>query len=421
MPGAMGGFKLIKAARLIDGTGRPPVERGAALVEGDTIRAIGTWEDVRPPEGATVQEFTYDGKTILPGLIDCHVHLNGFGDGRRGDDLALLPDEVLVLQSARNARAHLYSGVTALRDCGAKHATTLMLRKAVEMGITPSPRLILCGKPLAIIGGHLSYFGAEVTGADQCRAAVRQAIKDGADFIKITATGGSTRTSFPGLPSFNLDEMKAICGEAHKFGRHTVAHCVAARGIINALDAGVDTIVHCSFMEPDGSRKFRPDVAERIAKQGVFVNPTLGQARVRIRALEGKASQGSLTAAEAAELEEMQRNTEASMENVRRMLSLGVTMVCGSDASWAWYPMGGFQHELEALAQAGMSPMQVIVSATFDSARSCWVADRLGTLEPGKQADVLVVDGDPSRDMEALWNVADVFLAGNRVDRDRFI
>ena len=288
MAQSKGNFKLIKAARLIDGTGGPPLERGALLLENDVIRAAGTEEAVAPPEGVQVQEFNYEDKTVLPGLIDCHVHLIGIGDGRVGDELTTLPDEVLTLQAARNARAHLYSGVTTVRDCGAKNQTTLMLRKAMEMGITPGPRLILSGRPIAIIGGHLSYFGVEATGPDECRAAVRQLVKEGVDYIKITATGGSTRTSIPLRPSFNMDELKAICDEAHKFGKHAAAHCATSQGIANALEAGVDTVIHGYFREPDGTYRFRPDIAERIAKQGVFVNPTVHQVRDRIRALEDK-------------------------------------------------------------------------------------------------------------------------------------
>ena len=125
-------LKLIRAARLIDGTGSPPLENAAVLVEGDTIRAAGRRDSVVPPHGAPVEELDYDG-TLLPGLVDCHVHLIGIGDGRAGDDLNRLPDEVLTLQAARNARTHLYSGVTTVRDCGAKRRTTFMLRQAVEM------------------------------------------------------------------------------------------------------------------------------------------------------------------------------------------------------------------------------------------------------------------------------------------------
>ena len=416
-----GGFKLIKAARFVDGNGGPPLEHGAILVEGNTIRAIGPEESVVPPEGAQVEEFNYEGQTVLPGLVDCHVHLIGMGDGRAGDELATLPDEILTLQAARNARAHLYAGVTTVRDCGAKNRTTLMLRQAMDMGITPGPRLVLSGRPLAIVGGHLSYFGIQATGEDECRAAVRQLIKEGVDFIKITATGGSTRTSFPLRPSFNPYEIRAICEEAHRFGKHAVAHCASTEGMINALDAGVDTIVHAMFKESDGTNNYRPDVAERIANQGVFVNPTFHVGyQMRSDLLDQRDSEG-LSEEEQASLDSMQREHDARVDCFNRMREAGVTMVAGSDSAWNQYKMGGFQHELEDEVSAGMSAMQAIVSATSDSARSCHVDDFAGTLDEGKPADILVVDGDPTEDISALWNVTAVFQSGIKIDRGNFV
>ncbi len=411
------GFKLIRAARIIDGKSERAVERGAILIEGDVIRAVGPEESITPPEGARVEEFNYEDKTALPGLVDCHVHLVGIGDGRSGDELATLPDEVLTLQAARNATTHLHSGVTTVRDCGGKNRTTFMLRRAMEMGITEGPRLSLAGRPLAIVGGHLGYFGIEATGVDECRASVRQLVKEGADFIKITATGGSTRTSLPTRPSFSVDELTAIVDEAHKFGKHTVAHCASTQGMVNALDAGIDTIVHAIFVEPDGSTLFRPEVAERIARQGVFVNPTLYNGRGRILSLEDKRRSSGLTAPERAELDAQLRSAEVRLESFAAMRELGVKLVCGSDSAWSMYPMGGFQHEIEVHAEGGMSPMEAVLSATSVSARSCWLDDEVGALEPGKQADVLIVDGDPSQDVKALWNVTDVFQDGRLVDR----
>jgi imidazolonepropionase-like amidohydrolase len=412
---------LIKAARLIDGTGSPPLERGAMLLEDDTIREVGTEESVLPPEGADVEEIDYGDRTVLPGLIDCHVHLIGFGDGRAGDDLNTLPDEVLALQAARNARAHLYNGVTTVRDCGAKNRTTLMLRQAAEMGVTPAPRLLLSGRPVAIVGGHLGYFGVEATGPDQCRAAVRQLIKEGVDFIKITATGGSTRTSFPLRPSFDLDELRAICDEVHKFGKHTAAHCASSQGIANAVEAGVDTIIHGYHKEPDGELKFRPEIAERMARQGVFLNATLRGRRYMNWVLEDKAESEGLTEDEQAVLDRARREYDHKAECAARMKELGVRLVAGSDTAWGIHKMGAFQEEIAAHVEIGMSPMEAIVAATGDSARSCWIDDTAGTLEPAKRADVLVVDGDPSQDIDALWNVADVFQAGSRVDRTNYV
>ena len=153
MPESNADFTILKAARLVDGNGGPAAEQAAILLEGDSIRQIGTAETVQAPEGAPVRELDYGDATILPGLVDSHVHLIGIGDGRAGDELVTLPDEVLTVQAAQNVRRHLYSGVTTVRDCGAKNRTTFALRQAVEMGILPSPRLVLAGRPVAIIGG----------------------------------------------------------------------------------------------------------------------------------------------------------------------------------------------------------------------------------------------------------------------------
>ncbi len=157
MPQRDDGIKLIGAVWLIDGNGGS-LERGAILVQGDSIKAVG------PPEGATLEGFNCEHQTALPGLVDYHVHLIGKGDGRSGDDLATLPDEVLTLQAARNEKANLYSGVTTVARLRAKNRTTFVLREAIEMGITPGPRLVLSGRPVAVIGGHLSDFGIDATG-----------------------------------------------------------------------------------------------------------------------------------------------------------------------------------------------------------------------------------------------------------------
>lgn len=419
MPVGDSQFTIVRAARLIDASGAPVAERAAVLFEGDRIRRVGTHETVQAPDGASAAEFDYPDGTLLPGLVDCHVHLIGIGDGRAGDELVKLPDEVLTVQAAQNVRRHLYSGVTTVRDCGAKNRTTFALREAVDMGVIPSPRLVLAGRPIAIIGGHLSYFGIEATGATECRAAVRQLVKEGADFIKITATGGSTRTSHPSRPSFDVDEMSAICAEAHKFGMHAAAHCASSQGMVNALDGGIDTIIHGVHKEADGSDAYRPEISERIAERGVFVNPTLGQSVARIRMLEDAGD--SLSAAERAELDAARRISEIRMDHFARMRDAGVVMAAGSDSAWGHYRMGDFQTEIEAHAMAGMSNMEAIISATRYAAESCRLDGELGTLEAGKKADALVVEGDPSRDIADLRRVADVFLGGERVDRNALV
>jgi len=410
-------FKLIKAGLLIDGLDGPPVKRGAVLFRDSKIIAAGPEGEVAPPEGAPVEVLDYSDKTVMPGMVDCHTHHNGFGDGRLGDDLARLPDEVLTLQSARNARASLFSGVTTIRENGSKNATTIMLREAIRQGITVGPRMVLCGRPLTITGGHMWYFGSEVNGPVEARAVTRQVIKEGADYIKISATGGSTLTSFPLRPAFNVNELRAITDEAHKFGKLTAAHCLSTQGTANCLDAGVDMIIHCVFKEPDDTDNFREDVAERLAKQSPHINPTLHVFRARVWSLEYKKEREGLSAEEEKQLGQFRRDFETRIEDCNRLINMGLKVVTGSDSSWGDYQLGNTVYEAECLTMAGYSPMQAVLSVTSRSAVSLGVDSVTGTLEPGKEADIVALDGNPAKNINALWNVADVFLAGRRIDR----
>ena len=412
-----GALTLIKAARLLDGAGGRPIENGAVLIEGGAIRAVGRQADVVAPEGAPVEVLDFGARTLMPGMIDCHTHNNGFGDGRPGDDVAALPDEVLTLQSARNARTSLLSGVTSIRENGPKNVTMFRLRDAVREGREIGPRMVLCGRPISIIGGHMWYFGSEVTGPNAARAMARQLIKEGADYLKITATGGSTATSHRLLPAFDVDELSAITDEARKFGKLTATHCLSSQGIANSLEAGVDMIIHCVFKEPDGSDRFRPDVAERIARQGAYVNPTLHVFRARIWTLKAVQERRPLTAGERALLDQYERNFETHLEHCRRMIDMGVKMITGSDSSWGDYQLGNTPYETECLVMAGLSPMRGVVSVTGEAAASLGIDDVTGTLEPGKSADLIVVDGKPAERIQDLWNVAEVFLAGRRIER----
>ena len=410
-------FTILTADRVIDAKGGAPIEDGAVLLEGATIVAVGRAGEIRAPEGAAAQTTHYAGCTIMPGMVDCHTHHNGFGDGRLGDDLALLPDEVLTVQSARNARASLFSGVTTIRENGPKNVTMFRLRDAINEGLAIGPRMVLCGRPVSIIGGHMGYFGGEVTGANDARALTRQLIKEGADYIKIVATGGTTRTSFPTLPSFNVDELRAVTDEARKFGKLTATHSSNSAGIANSLDAGVDMIIHCYYLDADGTVNFREDIAERIERQGAFVNPTLQVSRATAWELTHKRDESGLIAPEQAELDTARANLDARLDHTRRMIDMGVKVITGSDSSWSSYQLGNTVYETELLVHAGYTPMQGVLSVTSWAADALGVSDMAGTLERGKAADVLVVRGNPADDINDLWNVEDVFLGGRRVER----
>ena len=387
------------------------------MVRGSKILAVGPASEVTAPDGAPVDVFDFPGKTVMPGMVDAHTHHIGFGDGRVGDDLVKLPDEVLTLQAAKNARSCLFTGVTSIRENGPKNYTMFRLRDAVNKGIVVGPRMVLCGRPVSIIGGHMGYFGSRVTGPTEARTMTRQLISEGADYIKITATGGSTSTSFPLRPSFDVDELLAITGEAHKFGKLTAAHCSSTQGTINSLDGGVDMIIHCIFQEPDGSTNFRQDVADRLGEQGAYINPTLHVGRAGIWALQQKSRATGLSPEEKGELEEALRAFDTRLEDCRRLIEMGLKVITGSDSSWASYQLGNTAYEAECLAIAGMPLMRCIQSVTSESARSLGIDDIVGTLETGKEADLIVVDGDPAADIRALWNVEEVFLAGQRINR----
>lgn len=410
-------YTLLTADRVIDAKGGPPIERGAVLTLGSEIVAIGSAHEISAPDGASVERHHYPGASILPGMVDCHTHNNGFGDGRNGQELAALEDEILTVQAAGNARRSLFSGVTTIRENGPKNMTMFRIRDAINEGLTIGPRMILCGRPVSIIGGHMGYFGGEVTGVEQVRAFTRQLIKEGADYIKITATGGSTPSSFPLRPAFNVDELLAVTDEAHKFGMLTATHSTSTQGVINSLDAEVDMIIHCTYNEPDGEVNFREDVAERIGEQGAYVNPTLQVGRARVWSLIQKDRDTGLTDQERIDLDDTKCELDTRLDHNRRMIEMGLKVITGSDSSWGDYQLGNTVYETELLVHAGYSHMEGLMSVTSRAAEALGVDDIVGTLEPGKQADILVVDGDPSNDVNDLWNVVDVFFKGEKVER----
>ena len=411
-------FTRLSAARLVDGGGGPPLPNAALLLEADRIVALGPQSAVDAPAGASVRRIDYGDATILPGLVDAHTHLVAPGDGTLGDDVAKEDDGILLLQAAKNARTLLHSGVTTLRENGAKGRVAFSLREGIRRKLAPGPRMVICGRPITITGGHMGYFGSEADGEDAVRAEVRKLLKEGADYIKIVATGGSTRTSDPNRASYTVAELAAMTDEARRHGKLTAAHCTSAQGVQNCLDAGVDMIIHCIFSEPDGTYRYRPDLVERLAAARAWVNPTLYVQRAGIERLrDAREREGRLTPELGAQLDRQRRALETRIEAVGRMARAGVRMTAGSDSPWGWYAPGEFVHEIDMLAQAGLSYGDAIAAATTGAAESIGVGAIAGRLAPGRQADVLVARGDPTREITALWNILDVWHAGARVER----
>ena len=408
-------IKVFSGNRMIDTVAGKVIEKDISILVKDAeIISVDSTEKISSHEMfSNAEKFKLKG-TILPGLVDCHVHLIGFGDGTPGDVLVKTDDNLLAINGAQNAIKHLDSGVTTLRDLGAKNMTGYMIKEAANRGIIQTPDLIMSGRPITIVGGHLNWFGEVATGPTECIASVRRLLKDGSDMIKITATGGSTGTSNVRVPSFNLDEMKAIVFEAHKFGVHTAAHGVNTEGMRIAVEAGVDTIIHGRFVNTDGVIEFDEKLADKMADEGIFINPTLHQGRDRIWQLWEKEKEVELSDLEKTEIEVWQKHWDDSQKVWEKVLDKGIQFVAGSDASWQHYKLGGtsFQDEIHSHVSVGMSPMEAIQSGTIFSAMSCWVDNEVGSIEPGKIANIISVDGKPEKEIKDLRNVNSIIHRG---------
>ena len=278
--------------------------------------------------------------------------------------------------------------------------------------------MVVAGRAVTITGGHLHYFGGEADGPDGVRLAVRQLVKEGADFIKIMASGGSTRSSHPHLPAFTPDELRAIVDEAHRHERLTAAHAVPSAAIEDCLDAGLDMIIHCSMTEATGAYVYRPDLADRMAEAGVWVNPTMHDIRAWLWYYRDEEAAGRpLDATDVAQRDELRRLYDDKLDAVRRLQAAGVRLIAGSDSAWGRSPAGGGWLEIDALTDAGLSPAQAIAAGTTGSAAAIGVGEVAGRLEPGRPADVLVVAGDPLADLAVLGDPLDVFQDGHRIVR----
>ncbi len=318
----------------------------------------------------------------------------------------------------KNARTFLHAGVTTCRENGAKNGVAFSLKEGIRRGLADGPNLVVCGRPVTITGGHMWFCGSEADGVDGVRAEVRKLVKEGADFIKIMATGGSTRSSYGGRPSYTVEELRVIVDEAHRFGKLTAAHCASVRGIENSLAAGVDMIIHCVFEDENGTYEFRQDIADSLAKAQAWVNPTLHVVQTGIEFTERRAKErGRMTEDEKRQVDRSKRSLENRIGATRRMAAMGIRMTGGSDSPWGAYPPGEFVKELGFLARVGLSNVQALQSGTSGAAESIAVHERAGTIAKGRPADVLVVGGDPTKDLGALWDVKDVYRAGIRVNR----
>ncbi len=387
-------------------------------MDGRQISAIGPSDEISAPDGSKVTVCDYGNSTILPGLVDGHTHMMAPGDGTHGDITGAEEDDILLMRALKNAKTFLAAGVTTARENGAKNKVAFSLKKGIRSGLSEGPEMIISGRPITITGGHFWYCGSEADGRDGVRQEVRKLVKEGADFIKIMATGGSTSSSDPLRPSYTADEIAVIVEEAHRFGKLTAAHCASMQGIKNSLDAGVDMIIHCVFEDETGMYDFNEPLAEQLAAAKAWVNPTLHVVQAGIDHTERIGyNRGWLTKDEQASLDSSKASLETRVDSVNRLIKMGVRMIAGSDSPWGAFPPGEFVKEMIALNKAGLSNTEALVTGLSHAAESIAAGDQAGTLSPGRPGDILIVGGDPTSDLNALWDIKDVYKSGARIER----
>ena len=384
---------VLSGARIIDGTGTEPVRGRSVVVEKGVITAV--VEDARAPRGNGVD---LAGHTLLPGLINSHVHLCL---GAEADPARAMREEPLALTAIKallRARETARAGVTTVRDLGGREYAELAARRAIQEGLIDGPRIVAAGRPVCMTGGHGHWLGREADGPDDARKAVREQLKAGADVIKIIATGGVLTPGVePGSPQMTFEEMRAAIEEASRAGRRTAAHAMAATGISEAIDAGITSIEHGVYLTEE--------IVAHMRRDGTFLVPTLN------------APAAIATGGLAAGIPEyMVRKSEqvvpphvASFQLAHRA---GVRIAAGADSGTPLNFHGSLLPELTLMVKYGMTPLEVIRAATVTAADCLGLGEVTGRVAPGYAADLIAVAGDPAERIETLADLKLVLVNG---------
>lgn len=396
---------VITADRIVKGKGGGILRSGAVAIADGRIAEVGEARLLRERTSPSATWVDFSGSTLLPGLIDAHVHLTFSAGPFITRDLLADDDAALLLRGVANARQALLAGVTTVRDLGGRGDLTLRLRDAIAQEIVPGPRVLAAGRPITIPEGHLHYLGGVASGIEEIEALTAELIREGVDAIKIIATGGNaTPTSDPLEPAFTLDELRTIVDGGHRAGLPVTAHARGVKGIALLAESGIDQIEHCRMEVAPGQWAFDEALALRLADRGIVVAPTLAAS---FRAMQRQAAGGEVGIRAGA------IPIPVRQENARLLRQAGVPIVVGTDAGATLARFDEAVHlELELLVEAGWSPIEAIEAGTIGSATAVGRAHELGSIEPGKIADLLVVHGDPTRDIRDIRAVDQVFRAG---------
>ena len=388
---------LITAGRVLTEATGEHLTNGAVLVKGDSIVAVGPRADVESlaPEGTPHLDFPES--TLLPGLIDCHVHLVFDGSADPTSALQQTQDEDLFAAMTGRAEQLLGTGVTTARDLGDRNSLAIRLGNAIEEGAAHGPRIVSAGTPVTPKGGHCWFLGGEVDGVEEVRALVQRNIAGGATVIKAMVTGGGLTKG--GAASwenqFSAEELAALVDEAHSAGLPVAAHAHGTDGIAAAVAAGVDSIEHCTWMTETGF-ELRKDVLDEILAKGIHVCPAVSQHWQMLPRVFGP------------------ERAEAMFGLIREMAEAGVKLIAGTDAGVQRAGFEGLISSLGFYEHLGLPNSQIIDMATAEAARALGLGDETGVLKPGYKADLLVVDGNPLEDLGALSAVRTVIAAGKQ-------
>lgn len=342
-----------------------------------------------------------EGQFVLPGLIDCHVHLTADASADPVAARVNSAEGYLAILASRNAEQTLRRGVTTIRDTGAPHFVDASVKRAINDGLVAGPRMLSSGKMLTMTGGHGCLVGQEIDGPIEAKKLARLNIKMGADNIKMVASGGiMTPNVDPAAPSLTIEEMAAGFEEAHKAGKLTACHAHSLQGVKNAIKAGVRTVEHGVWLDEEA--------CDLMLEHGCYLCPTLSVVHNLVSHSRDPKMLPHVR-------QKVQRVADALSESFSLAVEKGVPIICGTDAGMPFTLHGETAGELQLMVQAGVTPEEAIVIATSRSAEALNLASQTGAVEVGRFADLMVVAGDPTADIEELSRPTYVFKKGQQV------
>lgn len=380
------------------------LEHATVLVEGERIVKVAEG-NVRIP--SDVYQIPLEGRTLLPGFIDCHVHLCLDGSPDPVSAVLAEPMVLRVLRAAEFARQTVMAGVTSVRDMGGTDGIDIGLKQAIQSGLVPGPRMLVSGRLICMTGGHGWQMGREVDGPDEVRKAARDQIKAGADIVKLMATGGvMTPAVEPGSEQLTEAELRAGIQEAHKAGKKTATHAMGTQGILNALRAGIDSIEHGVYLNEEA--------VSLMVERNIPLVPTLS-------ALYHILDKGVEAGIPRFAVEKTLAVKPFHFESVRMARDAGVPIAMGTDAGTPFNVHGRNLGELERLVERGFTPVEALEAGTRIAAEVLGLERRVGTIEGGKLADVVVVEGNPMDDVGILLSAeaVHVVMQGGRLVKEK--